>query len=840
MQLHSNYQQYPVSTPLSLPSLNIMEIVPIDFPHKIVRNVILVSKEFFQHVQQSSNKQKSHYYIQIAHWVYPIFTLLGLKQDQIGINRIQKREIEASIFKSQGKYKVAMALFFNWKNNPFIKAHFEIAKESHLSKQDSLNREEIIDKVKQTFSGFPIKGGQSAFFEYRGSIYKATLIEARALDKESWFGTVNNQTEIELCAQQPELATHSLNKLQMSEVIKFSEGQIEIPQASYFFHVQLNSLKEVPSSSFIITKNDLRNSLFLANKEQEIMISKRFVIYDSPHHKISCCLQKVNHQEICYNATFPKVKNKTFKLCPDQIIYFKATNNSLIIASDQARLANQLMIKVDYNKEQKKPGVAKIAWLNREEIITKIQGLKKTFCQGENLPIFLEKCWINVTILEGKARDSNFKSNKTEGNTPWVIDSLTKIRLFTDQHTIPIVKHDSPLNLAKVKFDLLPNNFSPYVSNIRITEEEVRKAIHQQLVNSFAPGQILTLKFPNYNLKLKSKFNNKISSRSNKLMRLGRISTETKIEIVNLNKHITIIQPLNNLQVNLVEALNQAKLAGLPKEFMATVEEMITERCYSQEIAERGTSMRGGLLLAGPPGCGKTQAAKFIASLLGCSEENGRLTIIKGPEVFKSYVGDSEKSIRRLFKPANKVQHEESDGSKLHIILLDEVDSVLGTRQDKGCKVDNKVVNQFLACMQKNNNLIIIGTTNRAELIDSAVLRAGRMEKTIMIDLPSETERHQIFAVHLAQMSKNERLKKLKLLELAKETEGCTGADIERIVREASLKSLARARQLKIPIEEISKREEAKVSRQDFLDVITLLKKEKKGENSLPSRSMYN
>jgi vesicle-fusing ATPase len=115
-----------------------------------------------------------------------------------------------------------------------------------------------------------------------------------------------------------------------------------------------------------------------------------------------------------------------------------------------------------------------------------------------------------------------------------------------------------------------------------------------------------------------------------------------------------------------------------------------------------------GMLLYGPPGTGKTLIARQIAKVLDCNEPK----IVNGPEIFDKYVGGSEKKIRELFEPAEKDMKTLGDDSKLHIIILDGVDSL--------------------------NNILVIGMTNRKDMIDEAMLRPGRLEIHREIGLPDE------------------------------------------------------------------------------------------------------
>jgi vesicle-fusing ATPase len=147
-----------------------------------------------------------------------------------------------------------------------------------------------------------------------------------------------------------------------------------------------------------------------------------------------------------------------------------------------------------------------------------------------------------------------------------------------------------------------------------------------------------------------------------------------------------------------------------------------------------------GILLYGPPGTGKTLIARSLASSLNVNEKN--FQIVNGPEVFNKFVGQSEENIRKLFLNAREDEKKFGRESPLHIIVFDEIDAICKERghYSSGTNVEDQVVNQLLSNMdgvESLNNIIIIGMTNRKDLIDPAILRPGRLEVHIEIGLPN-------------------------------------------------------------------------------------------------------
>ncbi len=183
-----------------------------------------------------------------------------------------------------------------------------------------------------------------------------------------------------------------------------------------------------------------------------------------------------------------------------------------------------------------------------------------------------------------------------------------------------------------------------------------------------------------------------------------------------------------------------------------------------------------GVLMYGPPGTGKTLLAKAVAN-----EAESNFISIKGPELLNKYVGESEKGVREVFEKARS--------NAPTVIFFDEIDSIAGERgQRQGDSgVGERVVSQLLTeldGLEELEDVVVIATTNRPDLIDSALLRPGRLDRHVHVPVPDESGRKKIFEVH----TRNKPLADAIDLEwLASETEGYVGADIEAVCREASM-----------------------------------------------------
>lgn len=186
-----------------------------------------------------------------------------------------------------------------------------------------------------------------------------------------------------------------------------------------------------------------------------------------------------------------------------------------------------------------------------------------------------------------------------------------------------------------------------------------------------------------------------------------------------------------------------------------------------------------GILLYGPPGTGKTMLAKAVAT-----ESEANFIAVKGPEFLNKWVGESEKAVRETFRKARQASP--------CVIFMDEIDSIAPERGKGGSDngVTERVISQMLTEMdglESLNNVVVIAATNRPDIMDPALLRPGRFDKSIMIGPPDEASREAIFGIH----TKNKPMAEdVSLSDLAAKTDGCTGADIAAICNEAVMNAV--------------------------------------------------
>ena len=247
-------------------------------------------------------------------------------------------------------------------------------------------------------------------------------------------------------------------------------------------------------------------------------------------------------------------------------------------------------------------------------------------------------------------------------------------------------------------------------------------------------------------------------------------------------------------------------IGGLDSEFNEIFRRAFASRIWpSHIIRQLGINHVRGMLLYGPPGCGKTLIARQIGKVLNAREPK----IVNGPEILDKYVGGSEEKVRELFAEAEQEQLEAGDQSMLHIVILDEMDAICksrGTVRD-GTGVSDSVVNQLLSKIDgvdSLNNILLIGMTNRKDMIDDALLRPGRLEVHVEIGLPDVKGRSQILGIHTKNMREANRITPEvleRMPEIAEKTKNFSGAEIEGLVKAATSYALTRC----VDVKDLSK-----------------------------------
>jgi len=259
----------------------------------------------------------------------------------------------------------------------------------------------------------------------------------------------------------------------------------------------------------------------------------------------------------------------------------------------------------------------------------------------------------------------------------------------------------------------------------------------------------------------------------------SEIIQELKIKDDDFAKAINLIEPsaMREVMVELPD-VSWEDIGGLEDIKQELKEAVEWPLKYPKLFEKAGIRPLNGILLFGPPGCGKTLLAKAIAN-----QSQSNFIAIKGPEIFSKWVGESEKAVREIFRKARQAAPS--------IIYFDEIDAISSGRGAyETTHTFASIVNQILVEMdgiENRKGIVIIASTNRPDIVDPAFLRPGRFDRLIFVEAPDYKARLNILKVHTKYMPLSESI---SLENIAQKTEGYSGADLENVCREAGMQAI--------------------------------------------------
>ena len=364
---------------------------------------------------------------------------------------------------------------------------------------------------------------------------------------------------------------------------------------------------------------------------------------------------------------------------------------------------------------------------------------------------------------------------------------------------VALAPNPPPLSVLKFSADLI-NKPAVGVPPFEVSDEKLDAIVRGSFENQvFAKGQSVAVDCEGRKLKLSVTVVTPLDVSNTKTSTRGSlVSPGTEIEFQSGDSGSTRVLTNKAVQRQIFRPdfnFEDLGIGGLSSEFGQIFRRAFASRVFPPRIIrDLGINHVRGMLLFGPPGTGKTLIARKIAQFLKAREPK----IVNGPEILDKYVGQSEAKIRELFADAEKEFKKEGENSQLHIIILDELDAICkqrGSNKD-GTGVHDSIVNQLLSKIdgvEALNNILLIGMTNRFDMIDEALLRPGRMEVHVEISLPDENGRLEIFKIHTRKLWESKRIAAdVDLASLARHSKNFSGAEIEGLVRSANSFALDR------------------------------------------------
>jgi len=241
----------------------------------------------------------------------------------------------------------------------------------------------------------------------------------------------------------------------------------------------------------------------------------------------------------------------------------------------------------------------------------------------------------------------------------------------------------------------------------------------------------------------------------------------------------TTLTILSEMSEDKKSRITYEEVGGLQEEIKVMREIVELPLRHPELFVRLGIEPHSGVLLYGPPGCGKTLLAKVLAS-----ESDATMYSINGPEIMNKYYGETEAKLRDIFKEAKE--------NSPSIIFIDEIDAIAPKREEAYGDVEKRVVAQLLALMDgltDRGNVVVLGATNRPDSVDPALRRPGRFDREMEISVPNADGRLEVMQIHTRGMPIADDV---NLKSLAGELHGYTGADMKSLCREAAIRSIRR------------------------------------------------
>jgi len=380
----------------------------------------------------------------------------------------------------------------------------------------------------------------------------------------------------------------------------------------------------------------------------------------------------------------------------------------------------------------------------------------------------------------------------------------------------PSYPQDNGLGIVRVDSRLQKNTGTRIDDTIEI--RKVKTQLAQNVV--LAPSNFPIKNNPRFESFVKRKLNNYPITVDDYIFISIGISREITFKVISMRPNgVCIIKQdtILNISDRITEEaetgikyISYEDVGGLDKEIQR-VREMVELPLRHPSLFKRlGIDPPKGVLLRGPPGCGKTLLARAVAN-----ESEAHFISINGPEIMSKFYGESEKKLRKIF-----IEAEEKSPA---IIFIDEIDAIAPKRETVTGEVERRVVAQLLALMDGlhgRGKVIVIGATNRPNSLDPALRRPGRFDREIEIKVPNEKGRREVFQIHTRNMPLD---KKISLKEFSQITHGFVGADISAVCREAAMSALRRyLPQIDLASEMIDPEllEQIEVTKEDFEEAL--------------------
>lgn len=806
------------------------KILIINSPQEVCKNMVWLSQSYVNSLfMKNANQAK---YIAIADKVYTIGINNNLPELSIGLSMQQSYEIDNSVFLEQGTSFVWISPYLvetDDKNSlKTISGTIDFYGKTKKKPYATLKFDDLCKKISQTFNRFFMSSGQQFIFDYEGQQYNLEVNKTTSANSTPSF--INRETKILV---QPAVC---------SKITLVNKDVIEDDSIKACFDIKIRKNAAGFLYPVQIDKNSLITQTQEALKNQNVTIGHGFKIKKETWPSLQLFLRKIEYKDKIFIEPIDKAKfmlEQAFRLNKNcKYDFYKAADITLVASG--LHPAKALDFEISSFNAISGVIASKLNWIDVCKVSEILVQRKEGICKEQVIHVTIQNTKIQMKVLKGHSGAPSAVKTQRLGRTLWKVTPETEMRFCASSRLgIPLVDEQDSKPLVEANFKILPFRVGKF-PNIEIEECKITEAIRKQIKGPFVNDQKLHLSLDRFGCKVQVK--QLVFGISDfvkpKYGSLGHLVDTTVIKFENTARNLQLHS--KETMMDPVKQLEKFKLTAISEEFKSIFRSIIIQQKMKAEAKSLEICCERGLLLAGPPGNGKSKLATALAEILGCTEKNGRLIQISATETFAKWVGESEGNVRELFAPARAAYEKDGEASDLHVIIIDEIDGMLSKRSGDSNKVSDKVVNQFLSCIDGPNplnNLLVIGTSNRAELIDEAALRHGRFGKLIKISNPDVKGRKSIFDLYLSPLIIQKCLDdKVDSSILAKMTENFSAADVKGAVEEAKKYALERLYYLKNHSDEMKKE---LVTMADFDKVIKEISERKSSGASRVPEGMY-
>lgn len=780
------------------------------------------------------DKEGSPHLIQLANRIYHVHSSKSLEKGKVIINRIQRKEIENGIFHANNTESIFITTetSYIYPNLNHISIIFQ---NKHIENRLAFNLDSLRRRIHQLFNDQIFIHNQRLYFEANGAEFPFLIKFSFSERNGSPHKKFIHSTKIDF-SQNPQMIF--FEKLKVPDTLKLELIRWKItgkPRRNQFYALENSDLKK-NIVQLLCEKNYFFNNdeITIRDKTNEIKLDFKIEHVRVPEENITP-ENSIYHEAFKIDQSFNDVVFQIPKNYGRSISLYNGTEHA---SSIKFEILNNSLEEWDSSTPSKTTYVC----INELSKILHLQ------YDDQASAGFLPNLQITANLENGKfdlvTREIDpwiSKRNNSNCLTLRTTNVYTKFSFFTNNDYIKFVDDNQKILASSVMLKLKPISGLNFQKTSKMDKLKIEDLCRKKLQKYILKNQFFSIKClddSNTIIKLQVKVKELTFGENQHLPEygcIGELTPETKVDFVLPKKSKISFNNLSIVRDMAQELINLENLVGgVSVELKELLRRVILSRGpLKGEYLKRGLKALKGMLLYGPPGNGKTTLARKIGNIFGCKDDH--VHMLNASELTNKWVGGTEDKIRSLFAPAEEAMKKKGGEDELHLIVIDEVESILPPRSDRKEVWYNSWVNQFLGKLdglEETTNVFVIFITNRKDLIDEAILRPGRIELELEFKNPDLEGRKQIFNIHLKTLREANLLKEINVEELAKQTGDFSGAQIEGLVKEAASFTLERLFKLNLSPFEISNHEDGKVTMEDFQRA--LKNKKKKNDHMLP------